>query len=157
MDDQGSSYQPFQPDNVAPVRGGCAKAALFGCGGFLVLVLVAVVIIAFNVEKITAWTFDVFEKQVMARLPSDVEDAEVQRIRQGFADVRHAIADGTVDPLALNQLQPVILRFADPNRRPQPEDVERLVELLEAAAGGGAAAPAAQEAPPGEAVPEPAQ
>jgi hypothetical protein len=154
MEDEGSNYQPFQPDNVGPARGGCAKVALFGCGGLLLLLLIGVVVFVLNVDRITAWTFDVFERQVMARLPSDVNEEDVQRIKGGFAGVREAIADGTVDPVALNQLQPVILRFADPNRRPRPEDVERLIELLEAAAAGEAEDGGAE---PGGALPEPAR
>jgi hypothetical protein len=157
MDEPGGSYQPFEPDKVAPVRGGCARAALFGCGGLLVVVLIGVVLLVLNVEKLTAWSFDVFERQVMARLPSDVADEDVRRIRAGFAEVRRSIEDGTVDPVALNQLPPVILRFSDPNRRPKPADVERLIELLEQAAGGDAAQPSDSEAGGAEALPEPAR
>ena len=134
MIDPASSQQPFQPEVAAPVRGGCAKAALFGCGGLLLLLLVAVVVFLLKAEEITAWGLGLMEKQVIARLPAETTDEEVRRIRRGFDAVTQAVQDGTVDPNALQQLQPVILRFADPNRSPQPEDVDRLIEVLEAAA-----------------------
>jgi len=134
MTDPDSFQQPFQPEGATPLRGGCAKAALFGCGGMLLLLLVAVVLFLLKADEITAWGLGLMEKQVIARLPAETTDEEVRRIRSGFEAVTRAVQEGTVDPNALQQLQPVILRFADPNRSPQPEDVARLIEVLEAAA-----------------------
>lgn len=133
MNDPSGPSQPFQPEVSAPAREGCGKAALIGCGGLLLILLVAVVIFLFNVKKVTAWGFGLMEQQVMARLPAETTDEEARRVRRGFAAVIAAVQDDTVDPNALQQLQPVILLFADPNNTPHPEDVDRLVELLETA------------------------
>ncbi|MCZ6726252.1 MAG: hypothetical protein O7A98_02725 [Acidobacteria bacterium] len=130
-----SPQQPFRPEAAGQVRSGCAKAALFGCGGFLLLMLVAIVVFFVKADEITTWGLGLMEKQVVARLPAATTDEDVRRIRRGFAGVREAIKDQTVDPDALQQLQPVILRFADPNRSPSQEDVDRLIEVLEATAG----------------------
>ena len=134
MSDFSTSNQPF-PSEAVPARSGCAKAALFGCGGLLVLLLVAVGIFLFKIREITVWTFGVMEQQIMARLPPGTSDEDALRIRRGFDGVVEAIFDDTVDPQALQQLRPVVLRFADPQKSPRPEDVERLIELLEQASG----------------------
>ena len=132
------------------MRAGCGKAALIGCGAMFLLLLVAGVVSIIKVKEITAWGFGVMEKQVMARLPAETTDEDARRIRQGFAAVTQAVQEDRVDPNALELLQPVILRFADPNKSPQVADVDRLIELLEAAAGGVGVI----DQPPAEAFPQ---
>ena len=134
MNDPMSPQQPFQPE-ATPVRAGCSKAALFGCGGLFVLLLIGGIIAVIKANEITEWGFRLMEQQVMARLPAETSDEDAGRVREGFAELTKAVQEDRVDPLALEQLQPVILRFADPNKTPAPEDVDRLIELLEMGAG----------------------
>lgn len=151
MSEPSLSNQPFQPEAATPVRAGCSRFALFGCGGLLILLLIAIGVFLFKAREITVWGFGLMEKQVMARLPAETTDAEARRIQRGFDAVVVAVNDDTIDPNALQLLQPVIMRFADPNNSPEPEDVARLIELLEAASGvtpAPAPVPAPSEAPP---------
>lgn len=141
MSEPISPQQPFQPE-ATPVRGGCGKAALFGCGGLFILLLIAGIVSIVKVKEITAWGFGVMEEQVMARLPAETTDEEARRIRDGFAAVVEAVQEDRVEPNALERLQPVILRFADPNKSPRSEDVQLLIELLETAAGTAPESPA---------------
>jgi hypothetical protein len=158
LNDPSVSNQPFQPETATPVRAGCSRFALFGCGGLLVLLLIAVGIFLFKAREITVWGFGLMEQQVMARLPAETTDEEARRVQRGFDAVVQAVEDDTIDPNALQQLQPVMMRFADPNNNPEPEDVARLIELLEAASGVTAApvpVPAPPEAPSSALEPAP--
>jgi hypothetical protein len=148
-----SSPEPFQLD-PKPSRPGCGKAAVIGCGALFVLLLVVGIVSMFKVKELTAWGFGVMEKQVMARLPADTSDETARRIRRGFEAVTRAVQEDRVEPNALEQLQPIVLRFADPNRSPRPEDVERLITLLEAASGEAPAAIPEPDAQP-ETAPDP--
>jgi len=134
MNEPISPRQPFE-SQAAEVRGGCGKAALIGCGSVFLLLLVAGIVFMVKAKEITAWGFGMMETQVMARLPAEASDEDARRIRQGFEELTRAVQEDRVDPLALEQLQPVILRFADPNKSPDSSDIERLIELLESAAG----------------------
>ncbi len=135
MNEPSLSNQPFEPEAAAPVRAGCSRFALFGCGGLLLVLLVAVGIFLLKAREITVWGFGLMEQQVMARLPAETTDEEARRVQRGFDAVVQAVHDDTIDPNAMQQLQPVMMRFADPNKNPEPEDVARLIELLEAASG----------------------
>ncbi len=154
MSEPPFSNQPFQPEAAAPVRAGCGRFALFGCGGLLIVLLVAIGIFLFKAREITIWGFGLMEQQVMARLPAETTDEEARRVQRGFDAVVQAVRDDTVDPNALQQLQPLMMRFADPNNNPEPADVARLIDLLEAAAGV-ASEPTAIEVPATVAEPEP--
>lgn len=135
MQDPIRPQEPFQPEGTRSSGPGCSRVALFGCGGLMVLLLVGVVVLLLNLERLTVWGFGLMEKQVMARLPADVSEEDTERIRAGFAAVVEAIRDESVDPEALNRLQPLMLRFSDTGRRPTQEDVDELIEVLEQAAG----------------------
>ncbi|MCZ6506817.1 MAG: hypothetical protein O7A04_02040, partial [Acidobacteria bacterium] len=69
-----SPQQPFRPEAAGQVRSGCAKAALFGCGGFLLLMRVAIVVFFVKADEITTWGLGLLEKLVVARLPAATTD-----------------------------------------------------------------------------------
>ncbi len=125
---------PFSPEGPKRASPGCGRWALIGCGGLLLLLAIALVAFFLNIEKLTTWSLGLYERQVMARLPADTTDDEVRRIRDGFAAVNQAVADRTIDPIALQRLPPVVARFAG-RERPTREDVETLIEVLEQASG----------------------
>jgi len=125
------SKQPFQPESAGSARPGCARAALFGCGGLFVICVLLLVLLAINRREITTFAYGKMEENVMARLPPGTSDKDAARVRAGFAGLVEAVQDDSFDPVVAIELNSLMMRFA-PENTPTKEDVERLIEVLEA-------------------------
>ncbi|HXU44470.1 MAG TPA: hypothetical protein VN783_03020 [Thermoanaerobaculia bacterium] len=134
---------PFDPVPLAPgERSGCRKVLLFGCGGILVLLAVACLVLVKKAPAILAWGLELAEKDVQTKIAPDVPAADRERLHRAFASARRNLA-GISDPAALQEFQSTMIDLSG-KLRLSKEDVERLASALE---GIGRAAPPAAPAP----------
>jgi hypothetical protein len=142
-----------RPFAVEPRRlrggAGCSRGALIGCGVLVVLFGIGTVALSTRATQISVWLLRKLEARITAELPAEVRPVERQRLQQAFADLYAAMASGSVEPAALQELQRRLWTLAgEVERGLTREQVRELTAALERAAGGGAALQAAPTAGP---------
>ena len=130
---------------------GCGRGVWIGCGGLLVVLLVAMVALTFRADEMMVWLLTRLEEKVAAKLPADLEPAERERFTASFAELNDAVERGEVDPQALQELQRTLFTLSgDVERGLTRQQVLELTGAVERAAGvrePGADGAAPQPAP----------
>lgn len=146
---------PFEPESRQKLGGrGCAWMVGVGCGLVLLAGLALVAVLAFNGDRILAWSLGQFETQILADVPESVTEAEQQQLREAFVAARERIRAGEVHPQALQSFQSIMMEmaFKPPGER-DSDDYARLQEALDRLASDEAPSPEPEETAP---APEPA-
>ncbi|HEX6862399.1 MAG TPA: hypothetical protein VF414_06275, partial [Thermoanaerobaculia bacterium] len=119
-----SPFHPGQPRSA----GGASRARplLIGCGALLVLLGIAAVILVAKRADLVGWLYQKLEAQIVAKLPEDVTPEERQRLSRAFDAAAAAIGAGTADQAKADQLNAVLLEFAQGGRQITREDVLEL-------------------------------
>lgn len=141
---------PFEPGSRRKLGGrGCAWMAGIGCGLVILAGLALVAAMAFNGDRILAWSLSQFEKQILVDVPEGFDEQEQTELRQAFAAARERIAAGDVDPQALQGFQSIMfeLAFKPPGER-TVEDYRRLLEALDRLSADEAPATESEERVP---------
>lgn len=126
---------PFNPGRSHPAGGSGKRPLLIGCGVLLVLLGIAAVVLVAKRAEFVGWMFAKLEAQILAKLPEDVTPAERQRLDRAFDSAAEAIGAGTADQAKADQLNSVLLEFAQGGRQITREDVLELTRALEDVAG----------------------
>lgn len=116
-------------------KGGCSRPLLIGCGVLLVLLGIGAVILVLNGPKLAIWLYGKLETQIETRLPDDLPAADRQHLQQAFDHVRAAIADRSIDPVALQHAQTRMVELVQGSGKLTAEQVRELADLLDTAAG----------------------
>lgn len=138
---------PFEPTSRQKLGGkGCAWMAGIGCGVVILAGLALVAALAFNGDRLLAWSLKQFEQQILSAVPDGVDEAEQQALSRAFAAARERIRAGEVDPQALQRFQSMMfeMAFKPPGDR-TAEDYTRLREALQELAEPKASAPKGEQ------------
>jgi hypothetical protein len=135
-------FEPGAPRN--PAGSGCAKVALVGCLGLLIVLGIGLIVMVTQGPKLFGWLLDHTRTTIEARYAPDVTDADRTRVRAAFAAARKAVDEGRMDPAAMQTLQ---RRLMDTLGAQGPISREQALALAEALEGVGASKPPA--GPPG--------
>lgn len=132
-----SPQQPFSPGEPGAGADGCGRPVWIGCALVILLLGVGAMVALWNAPKLFDWAMGKFEAEVTAALPEDVTADQRERLGAAFAATREAVADGSADALALQELQQrLTARIMSSGEKLTAGDVEELIEALEAVAGG---------------------
>ncbi|MFL6293286.1 MAG: hypothetical protein ACJ759_20520 [Thermoanaerobaculia bacterium] len=132
---------PFSPGQPRTAGGSGKRPLLIGCGAILILLGIAAVVLIAKRAELVGWMFQKLEGQILAKLPPDVTPDERQRLDHAFDAAADAIGAGTADQAKAEQLNSVLLEFAQAGRKITREDVLKLTRALEEVAGKKAPAP----------------
>ena len=135
-------FEPGVPRN--PAGSGCAKVALVGCLGLLIVLGIGLIVMVTQGPKLFGWLLGYTETQIEARYAPDVTDADRARLRAAFAAASEAVEEGRMDPVAMQTLQ---RRLMDTVGSQGPISREQALALAEALEAVGASKPPAR--PPG--------
>lgn len=126
---------PFDPSAVrSPVRPGCGKPVLVGCGLFFVLFLAAMVLFTTRIDAILRWWIGAVKTEVVRRLPDDATAADRQRLDAAFAAAAARAGSGHLDPEPLQRLEMQILSVMGEEKISR-EELQRVTAALEEFAG----------------------
>ena len=127
---------PFSPIAPQATEGGCGRVGIIGCGVLILLLGVAAVVFLLRAGDLFAWAMTRFEAEIVAVLPDDFTDEELQRLHVAFANATEAVRSGEFDPLALQRLQGKLRdSILDEGGRLSREEVLELIEMLEELSG----------------------
>lgn len=126
---------PFNPGQSRTAGGSGKRPLLIGCGVILVLLGIAAIVLVAKRAELVGWMFQKLEGQILAKLPPDVTPEERQRLDHAFDAAADAIGSGTADQAKADQLNAVLLEFAQAGRPITREDVLKLTKALEEVAG----------------------
>jgi hypothetical protein len=132
---QPAAPGPFDPSAVrSPVRPGCGKPVLVGCGLFFVLFLAAMVLFTTRIDAILRWWIGTVKTEVERRLPADATAADRQRLDAAFAAAAARAGSGKLDPEPLQKLEMQILSVIGEEKISR-EELQRVTAALEEFAG----------------------
>jgi hypothetical protein len=135
-------FEPGAPRN--PAGSGCAKVALVGCLGLLIVLGIGLIVMVTQGPKLFGTLLGYAQTELEARYAPDVTDADRARLRAAFASARQAVAERRMDPVAMQTLQ---RRLMDTLWSQGPISRDQALALAEALEAVGASkAPAG---PPG--------
>lgn len=117
-----------------------------GCGLVILAGLALVAAMAFNGDRILAWSLGQFEEQILVDVPEGFGEQEQTELRQAFVAARERLRTGEVDPQALQAFQSIMfeMAFKPPGER-DAEDYRRLQEALDRLSADGAPASEPEE------------
>lgn len=129
---------PFDRPSGEPRRSsgpGVGKPLLIGCGGLLLLLLVAGVLFLVYQNQIAAWLFETMQGQLAPALPDDLPPDVRQRYDRAFDQAIESMRAGSYNPFAMQGAQREFTRAAGhlsgDDAKLSVEDVERLSAALE--------------------------
>ncbi len=107
-----------------------------GCGVLLLVAVAVFATVAFNSDRLIAWSLERFEEQLLADAPEDLEESELEELRTAFGKAREHIKAEDVDPQQLQGFQTIMLEliFKGPKER-SVDDYRRLRKALDTLAG----------------------
>lgn len=134
------SPQPFDPQAPRTVGRGCGRAALLGCGVFLLLIGIAAVVVVLKAKDVMRWGLDKMQAQIEAEIdratPADLTSEDRARLKTAFDAAISKVTSGEADPTALSKLQGELQRVTGRAGRAWTRDeVMSLVVALEEIAG----------------------
>lgn len=131
----GLPFSPIDPQATGG-GGGCGRVGIIGCGVLVLLLGVAAVVFLLKAGDLFAWAMTRFEAEIVAVLPEDYTDEELQRLHVAFANATEAVRSGEFDPLVLQRLQGKLRdSILDEGGRLSREEVLELIVLLEELSG----------------------
>lgn len=125
-----SPPQPFSPGQPSSIPGGCGRPVWIGCALVILVMGIAAMIFLWKAPDLFEWAMGEFESEVMRSLPAEVTPDQRARLEDAFVAAREGVADGTADPLALQEL--LTGRVMSPEDVRTVSDVEELTAALEA-------------------------
>jgi hypothetical protein len=124
---------PFEP--IAPggngKGSGCAKVAVAGCLGLLVVLGIGLVVAVTQAPKLMKWVFAQTQAQAEARYADDVAPEDRERVRDAFAAAGRAVDEKRVDPVAMQKVQSELMAVVRSQGPIHREQAVRLAEALE--------------------------
>ena len=127
---------PLTPKLPAEGGGGCGKVALLGCGVFVVLFGIAMMVFMFKADDVVVWLFNKLEAEVVKGLPDDLPPADRERLESAFSGFYSALERGEVQPSDVQRLQGKLMEMApDIEGGLSHEQIEELTLVLERAGG----------------------
>ncbi len=124
---------PFAP--ITPGReaqgSGCAKLAVIGCLGLLVVLGIGMVVLVTQAPKLMRWVFDTTAAQLESRYAADVTPADRERVRAAFTAAGKAVDEKRMDPVAMQKVQSQIMELMASQGQVDREHALRLAEALE--------------------------
>ena len=143
----GISPAPIEP---APPRGGCARAALIGCGITAIVVIVCFAIFTLYVRRRPEAVTDLMVSQIEKNYASDVTPEEKQELRDAYAGFRAALRERRVRREDLDRLRFNLRLGRGPVSR---EQVREITRIFREATGQPTRGPLPSPSPPGAATP----
>lgn len=121
--------EPFEPGPAE--LSGCGKPAVIGCLVVLVVLAAGLILLVGQSPKLMRFLMRTMEKQVMAALPEDLEEAERQRLTAAFGGAVAALEEGRFDTTSMSNLQRLSALMPKQDETLDRERVGEIVRLLE--------------------------
>ncbi|MFQ5350688.1 MAG: hypothetical protein ACE5EG_09625 [Thermoanaerobaculia bacterium] len=149
QDPRAEQPQPFA-DGPGEAPGGCGRPVLIGCAVAVVVLGLLLLVLLWKagdlMPALFRWSLEQFEQQVADNLPTDLSEAERQRLADAFDAAAVAVEEGTADAAALQRLQGELLEVARAGELSRAQVLD-LAEALEAVAGDRAPPPEPEPLP----------
>ena len=135
----GSPFES-QPRDPAAFQG-CSRPVLIGCGVTILVVALSTLLLVVKAKDLFLWAFDKSAEQIMLNLPSDLTDAEAERLRQALKGASESVVEGRIDIDGLQDLQTALALASQPSatRAEVLEAIEALERVASAPAPGSSA------------------
>lgn len=129
--------RPFEgePRDVHTPRQGCSRMALAGCAAVLLLLGLGVLSLMLKGREVVSWSLGRVRIEIVDTLPEDLPRSQRERLGLAFDAAQRRLESGDLDPVAFQELQAQLLRFAGLGRPPTHEEVGELSSALERFAG----------------------
>ncbi len=133
--------RPFQPEKArAPYGPGCAKPLALGCGLFLLLGIVGLVVVVVQRFELMAWSLEAMRPEIERRLADDATEEEKARVVSAVAAAAARARSGKMDAPAMQALQGRLLSLSAKPKLTATE-LDEFLDALEAFAAEDGADP----------------
>lgn len=137
-----SPFEPITPGGDTK-GSGCAKVAVVGCLGLLIVMGIALVVLITQAPRIMSWVFDATMTQLETRYAPEVTPEDRARVRAAFGAAAKAVEEKRMDPVAMQKVNQKIMDLVTAPGQVSREQALQLAEDLETLAaskpprGGG--------------------